>query len=342
MDEEERDDQPIAEMQLGEEDEETRDERQQNEVDEEEEQTVREQVLAAENKRLKQQVKNGSFGIQTIEADDKLTGFYTGLPTWPVFLHLFLFLNVSNASSLSRLSPENELFLALVRLRLGLLYEDLSVHFNVCLSVVTRTVKKWIDLTYIRLSFLIAWPGQDVCRRNLPTVFKETYPRCRCIIDCSEIFIETPTNFTAKAQTYSNYKKHNTLKFLIGVTPFGTISFLSQCWDGQVSDKNLTQSSGFFNKIERGDTILADRGFTIAEDFAVFGAKLEIPSFTRGKQQLSQREVEMSKQLSRIRIHVERVIGLLKNKYLILKGPLSISILKHKGDKNVANIDKAI
>ena len=164
MDEEERDDQPIAEMQLGEEDEETRDERQQNEVDEEEEQTVREQVLAAENKHLKQQVKNGSFGIQTIEADDKLTRFYTGLPTWPVFLHLFLFLNVSNAFSLSRLSPENELFLALVRLRLGLLYEDLSVHFNVCLSVVTRTVRKWIDLTYIRLSFLIAWPEQDVCR----------------------------------------------------------------------------------------------------------------------------------------------------------------------------------
>ena len=176
----------------------------------------------------------------------------------------------------------------------------------------------------------------------MPTVFKETYPRCRCIIDCSEIFIETPTNFTAKAQTYSNYKRHNTIKFLIGVTPFGTISFLSQCWGGQVSDKNLTQSSGFFNKIERGDTILADRGFTIAEDLAVFGSKLEIPSFTRGKQQLSQREVEMSKQLSRVRIHVERVIGLLKNKYLILKGPLFISILKHKGDKNVANVDKAI
>ena len=65
-------------------------------------------------------------------------------------------------------------------------------------------------------------------------------------------------------------------------------------------------------------------------------------SASRGKQQLSQREVELSKQLSRVRIHVERVIGLLKNKFLVLKGPLPISILKHKGDTKVANIDKIL
>ena len=50
-----------------------------------------------------------------------------------------------------------------------------------------------------------------------------------------------------------------------------------------------------------------------------------------------QRDVELSKQLSRVRIHVERVIGLLKNKYLILKGPITISLLKHKGDQGVDN-----
>ena len=200
-----------------EEEEEATDEQQQVEVDEEK-RDLREQVkrLIEENKLLKQQVKLASFGIQTIEANDKLTKFYTGLPTWPVFLHLFLFLNVSTTSPLSRLSPENELLLVLVRLRLGLLYKDLAVRFNVCLSAVTRIVNKWINLMYTRLSFLIAWPEQDVCRLNLPTAFKETYPQCRCIIDCSEIFIETPANFTARAQTYSNYKKHNTIKRCLG------------------------------------------------------------------------------------------------------------------------------
>ena len=155
----------------------------------------------------------------------------------------------------------------------------------------------------------------------MPAVFKELYPNCRCIIDCSEIFIETPRNFDARSKTYSNYKKHNTVKFLIGITPVGTISFLSRCWGGRVSDKNLTQESDFFEFVESGDVVLADRGFTIAEDLAVHGVKLEIPAFTRGKGQLSQRDVELSKQLSKVRIHVEQVIGNLKNKYTILKGP---------------------
>ena len=43
------------------------------------------------------------------------------------------------------------------------------------------------------------------------------------------------------------------------------------------------------------DVILADRGFDIGDDIALHGAKLVIPSFTRGKSQLSMEEVEYSK-----------------------------------------------
>ena len=50
------------------------------------------------------------------------------------------------------------------------------------------------------------------------------------------------------------------------------------------------------------------------------------------KTQLSQRDVEYSKQLSTVRIHVERVIGHLKSIYRILKGPLPIALLKHRID----------
>ena len=69
-------------------------------------------------------------------------------------------------------------------------------------------------------------------------------------------------NFDARAKTYSNYKKHNTVKFLIGISPIGTISFLSQCWGGRVSDKILTQETNFYSLMEIVDTILADRCFT--------------------------------------------------------------------------------
>ena len=112
-----------------------------------------------------------------------------------------------------------------------------------------------------------------------------------------------------------------------------------------VLQKNRTQSyyphyiSNFLELLEPGDTILADRGFTIADDIGIHGATLQIPAFTRGKKQLSQKEVEVSKQLSKVRIHVERAIGMLKNKYIILKGTLPVDILRHNGDTDIANID---
>ena len=50
----------------------------------------------------------------------------------------------------------------------------------------------------------------------------------------------------------------------------------------------------------------------------------------------------LSQQLARVRIHVERVIGLIKNRYTIVKGPLPVHQLKHHNDKEVANIDKIL
>ena len=137
-------------------------------------------------------------------------------------------------------------------------------------------------------------------------------------MDCSEIFIQRPLNLDIRAQTFSNYKKHNTVKFLVGVTPYGLISFLSECWGGRVSDKKITQRSGFFEKLEAGELVMADRGFLIEEDLAVHGASIVMPPFTRGKKQLSQHEVESARRLSRVRIHVERAIERIK-RFRILK-----------------------
>ena len=44
-----------------------------------------------------------------------------------------------------------------------------------------------------------------------------------------------------------------------------------------------------------------------------------IPSFTKGKNQLSAQEVEETRENATVRIHVERVIGLVRRKYLILQ-----------------------
>ena len=47
-------------------------------------------------------------------------------------------------------------------------------------------------------------------------------------------------------------------------------------------------------------------------------AKVVTPPFTKGKKQLERVEVDWSRELSMVRIHVECVIGVLKEKYTIL------------------------
>ena len=284
------------------------------------------------------------FGVAIIEGNNEATKFYTGLATWKLFQYLLSFLvgAYPPQAKRSKISPANGLLLVLMRLRLNLRVEDLSYRFSISLSTVSDIFQRWIDLLFTHLSFLIHWPSQEIVHNNMPQIFKDLYPRTRCIIDCSEVFIERPCAYQARAKTYSNYKKHNTIKFLIGITPNGAISFLSKCWGGRATDKCITKNSGFLDLVEHGDVILADRGFDIADDLGVYGARLEIPSFTRGKNQLSLQEVEYSKRLSKVRIHVERVIGLLKNKYTFLQSTLPVNLLRHRSDSEYANIDKII
>jgi len=68
--------------------------------------------------------------------------------------------------------------------------------------------------------------------------FREFFKKCDVIIDCMEIFIERPSDLLTRAQVWSNYKHHSTTKFLIGITPQGTISYVSD-W---ISDKKLLSS----------------------------------------------------------------------------------------------------
>ena len=97
------------------------------------------------------------------------------------FFHILNFVAPYATQSIS-LHFEDELLLTLSRLRLGLKVEDLAVRFAISRTSVSRIFEKWIDLLYIRLRFLVAWPSREVCKQNMPRIFTELYPDCRCII----------------------------------------------------------------------------------------------------------------------------------------------------------------
>lgn len=51
--------------------------------------------------------------------------------------------------------------------------------------------------------------------------------------------------------------------------------------------------------------VLPDRGFDISESVEIMQASLHIPAFTKGKSQLSALEVEDTRNIANVWIHVE-------------------------------------
>ena len=179
------------------------------------------------------------------------------------------------------LKVEEEFVMTLVRLRLGLMGRHLADTFSVSPSQVSRIVTTWV--CFLSATFketLLLWPSKEEVRKNLPRSFKR-YPNTRIIIDCTEMFIEKPTSPYAQRATWSDYKEHNTIKALVGITPSGYFSFLSEFWTGSTTDRRITQESGLVDLLEEGDAVMADRGFNIRDILTKKKVYLNIPPFSK-------------------------------------------------------------
>ena len=224
------------------------------------------------------------------------------------------------------LTPLDEFFLVLVRLRLGLFERDLADRFGVSVSTVSRICITWINFLYLKLKEIPMWPKKELVVSCMPTCFKQLYPTTRVIIDATEIPIETPSLPELQQMTYSAYKNHNTYKALIGISPGGAITFVSKLFPGSISDKELTRKSGILDVLESGDSVMADRGFDIQDDLTPLGVKVNIPPFLRGKKQLDEEERIETRRIASLRIHVERVMERIKNFHIFDRVlPLSLT-----------------
>ncbi|XP_022796275.1 uncharacterized protein LOC111334730 [Stylophora pistillata] len=292
---------------------------------------------------IHQNLPSSDFDEAFFSGDDDKVKFYTGLPSFEILQTVFFFV----ASHVDRrrgvLTKFQEFCMVLVKLRLSVPHLDLAYRLKISTSSVSRILVTWITVMDIRLTPIIKWPSRDELYKTMPRCFLDAFGRkTTVIIDCFEIFIDRPSNLLARAQTFSNYKHHNTVKVLIGVTPQGTICFVSEAWGGRTSDKFLTEKCGILEKLLPGDMVLADRGFTVHESIWFRHADLNIPAFTKGKDQLDPVDVEKTRQIATLRIHVERIIGTLRQKYTILQQTLPTDYLACRSGESVPLIDRML
>ena len=268
-----------------------------------------------------------SYG--TMRQDPAKLLFYTGLTVagYDALLNLMMdnmagmsykwdvdedFLGKDQRGRPRTLSMENELLLTVIKLRHNFPESDLGNRFGITQSSVSRIFAAVLKCMYFTFQELDIWPCTELVDRFMPSEFRKKFPRTRVVIDATEFPIEKPANPKVQATTWSNYKNKNTLKLLVGVTPNGSISFLSSLWGGRISDKEITKRSGILDKLEKGDAIMADRGFDIAS-LLPDGVELNIPPFLGTRDQLEPEEVVATRRIATLRIHVERAIERIKN-----------------------------
>lgn len=292
---------------------------------------------AVEIKRLKELVKTYEKNMRShfmdhVLSSDNMCNHYTGFPSVNVLNAVFYYLDAgpnsenvilynyqknkqeSTAGRPRKLNPFESYVLTLIRLRRNFDISHLAFLYKVSESTVSNTINTWINYMYLRLGSLCIWPSREQIAKLMPESMKEKYPNVRCIIDCVEFKVETPSSLVLHKTMYSDYKSHTTVKTLVGIAPGGGFTFISNSYPGSISDKEIVVKSGFLNPNlwEQGDTVMADRGFLIEDYLKPLGVGLEIPDFLKGREQFSVNETVNSQQIANERIHVERMIQRLK------------------------------
>lgn len=295
----------------------------------------------AEIEKLKDEISSLKISEDTLKDEEKLL-YFTGFPKLIIFQSIFAEIEPYLSERTTAIPKFQQFLLTLIKLRLNFDFTYLGMLFQCHRTTAARIFENVIDIIYCRFKKFIFWPSRDILSNNMPKCFSEIYENnVTVIIDCFEVLIEQPSNLEAAAKTWSDYKHNQTMKFLIGVSPQGFIMFISNAYGGRASDKFIVEDSNFLENLNPGDLIIADRGFSIDDSVKLYCAQVKYPSFLKGKKQLSPEDLESTRKLASVRIHIERIIRQLKAKFKIFKTAFPIRQLKKNYDE-IAFIDKII
>lgn len=204
------------------------------------------------------------LAIKSLTDQPEMVKYYTGFVNFVHFMYFFSCLgpaayHLSYQSAL--LSPEDELFLAMIKLRLAKDNEELGYLFGISKSVASKNFKTWLNFMYFQLKELDIWLPKQVVEETMPADFRSKYPTTRVILDATEIPIQKPKNLQHQSATWSSYKNKNTLKCIIGISPRGVVTYISDTYGGSASDRQIIEQSDLLkNVFEPKDSIMADRG----------------------------------------------------------------------------------
>lgn len=194
-----------------------------------------------------------------------------------------------------------------IKIKTGLTFSCIATLFHISKTTCSKYFYDIIPLLRFTLNFAIKWPTKSQVQANMPEHFIPYFTDTIAVLDCTEIGIKCFGCVNCKTDAYSQYKGKHTAKFLVCVSPDGTIIDVSQSYPGRCSDKFIFNNEKIIEKlIPTEDAIMVDKGFAIDDECRNNAIKLYRPPFLRHSTQLSKEDAEKNYLIAKARIHVER------------------------------------
>ena len=194
-------------------------------------------------------------------SDEKIH-FYTGLETYSKFLMVLgtlgeaaHHLNYYYGYGVGDLTVEDQFFLTLIKLRRFPPNVELSYWFNISDKQVSNIFITWINFMFHQWSEVDFWVPRELVQYYAPTDFFNKFPKTRAIIDGTEVGMQKPNQPVAQQATFSSYKNKNTMKAMVGASPGGLCTYISEAYGGSASDRQIVERSTLPKMCDPGDEV---------------------------------------------------------------------------------------
>lgn len=215
----------------------------------------------------------------------------------------------------------NGLFFTLMALRTGMPLVVLSTLFGVNETTGGRAFTTWLNFMHRSMQPLMRLPTREEVDADAPDNFlRQGSGSVALVLDASELAIHNSWQTDVNWVRYSSYKGTQTAKILIGTTPAGAIAYVGEAYPGRMTDCEVVKKDRLVKKLseaglaDNGVQLMADRGFNSISPLLVKeGIHFVAPPWKRRKEQQFQRgDMEATREVANLRIHVERAIGAMK------------------------------
>jgi hypothetical protein len=223
------------------------------------------------------------------------------------------------------LDGKNGLLLTLVILRTGVAQNLAASLFGISEFSVTSYFTTWISALSKFFQINQPFPEQAEVVRCTPVsflnVFGDVGGRVRIVVDSTNLNIDNACDPDAAGGTHSRYYAGTVAKYLICMTPGGSIVYVSLPYPGKITDTRLHRETvERMGLVDVGEAEVVDKGFRIAGRMYSCGVHTLMPVMQScDVVGFTGQQINQSRQIAKERAHIERAVRRMKS-FKILNG----------------------